>query len=337
MGEAAWAPYSPRDATGGVDRTHLNSKGSVLVAPLVVAELAPTRARARAASDTRNRSRGVVVARRDANAIVAADGSGQYTTVQEAINAAPQNTTLRPSVDHLHQGRHLPRAGLRPAREALRDAGRRGPGADDHHLRPPREHARVRRQADRDVPDADGQIDADDFSAENLTFENTAGPVGQALALRVDGDRVVFRNCRFLGWQDTIFLNRGRQYFETRSSPATWISSSAAPRHTSSAVTSTCLRDGYITAASTPVGADARVRVRRIVASPARPGAQDLSRPPVARSCAGRRSSTPRCPTSFGPKAGTTGTGRSARRRRATSEIAVHRPRRDRRTGAFHG
>jgi len=57
-------------------------------------------------------------------------------------------------------------------------------------------------------------VDADDFTAENLTFENSAGPVGQALAIRVDGDRVVFRNCRFLGWQDTILLNHGRQYFE---------------------------------------------------------------------------------------------------------------------------
>ena len=58
------------------------------------------------------------------------------------------------------------------------------------------------------------QIDADDFTAEGLTFENAAGPVGQALALRVDGDRVAFRHCRFVGWQDTVLLNRGRQYFE---------------------------------------------------------------------------------------------------------------------------
>ena len=58
------------------------------------------------------------------------------------------------------------------------------------------------------------QIDADDFTVANLTVENTAGPVGQALALRADGDRLVFRKVRLLGWQDTIFLNRGRQYFE---------------------------------------------------------------------------------------------------------------------------
>ena len=43
---------------------------------------------------------------------------------------------------------------------------------------------------------------------ENITVENTAGPgylAGQALALYVAADRCSFHNCRFLGWQDTIF------------------------------------------------------------------------------------------------------------------------------------
>jgi len=54
---------------------------------------------------------------------------------------------------------------------------------------------------------------ADDFQAENLTFENTAGDHGQALALRVDGDRARFRNCRLTGWQDTLLMDYGRDYF----------------------------------------------------------------------------------------------------------------------------
>jgi pectinesterase len=53
----------------------------------------------------------------------------------------------------------------------------------------------------------------DDFRAENLTFQNTSGDHGQALALRVDGDRAEFNHCRMLGWQDTLMLNNGRQYF----------------------------------------------------------------------------------------------------------------------------
>jgi pectinesterase len=56
-------------------------------------------------------------------------------------------------------------------------------------------------------------IDADDFVAENITFENTAGEGGQALAVSLSGDRAIFRHCRFLGWQDTLFVTRGRSYF----------------------------------------------------------------------------------------------------------------------------
>lgn len=59
-------------------------------------------------------------------------------------------------------------------------------------------------------------IFADNFRAENITFQNDAGPVGQAVAVRVDGDRVVFLNCRFLGNQDTLYLHGrdSRQYYK---------------------------------------------------------------------------------------------------------------------------
>lgn len=56
-------------------------------------------------------------------------------------------------------------------------------------------------------------VAANDFCAENLTIENTSGDHGQALALRVDADRAVFNHCRLLGWQDTLLVNNGRQYF----------------------------------------------------------------------------------------------------------------------------
>lgn len=48
-------------------------------------------------------------------------------------------------------------------------------------------------------------VDANDFMAKNIVFENSAGPVGQALALYADGDRLVFDQCTFLGYQDTVF------------------------------------------------------------------------------------------------------------------------------------
>ncbi|MCR8666784.1 pectinesterase family protein [Aestuariibaculum sp. M13] len=59
-------------------------------------------------------------------------------------------------------------------------------------------------------------IFGDNFKAENLTFENSAGSLGQAVAVRVDGDKVIFNNCRFLGNQDTLYChgNDSRQYYK---------------------------------------------------------------------------------------------------------------------------
>lgn len=51
-------------------------------------------------------------------------------------------------------------------------------------------------------------INADNFSAYNLTFQNTAGfgkQVGQAIAVYAEGDRITFKNCRITGHQDTLF------------------------------------------------------------------------------------------------------------------------------------
>lgn len=59
------------------------------------------------------------------------------------------------------------------------------------------------------------KISGNRFRAENITFANSAGPVGQALALYVDADKAVFKNCKFLGNQDTIFTSgeQSRQLF----------------------------------------------------------------------------------------------------------------------------
>jgi len=59
------------------------------------------------------------------------------------------------------------------------------------------------------------KISGNRFRAENITFANTAGPVGQALALYVDADKAVFKNCKFLGNQDTIFTSgeQSKQFF----------------------------------------------------------------------------------------------------------------------------
>jgi pectinesterase len=59
------------------------------------------------------------------------------------------------------------------------------------------------------------KISGNRFTAQDITFINSAGPVGQGLALYVDADKATFVNCRFLGNQDTIFASgeNARQLF----------------------------------------------------------------------------------------------------------------------------
>jgi len=59
------------------------------------------------------------------------------------------------------------------------------------------------------------RIQACCFTAENITFENSAGRVGQAVAVEVNSDKVTFINCRFIGNQDTYYTNsHGRIYMK---------------------------------------------------------------------------------------------------------------------------
>ncbi|MDN5288335.1 MAG: pectin esterase [Mucilaginibacter sp.] len=55
-----------------------------------------------------------------------------------------------------------------------------------------------------------------DFIAQNLTIVNTAGQVGQAVALHVEGDRSAIINCRLLGNQDTLYASteNSRQFYK---------------------------------------------------------------------------------------------------------------------------
>src|SRR5262249_42233618 len=140
------------------------------------------------------------------NITVALNGSGQIKSVQEAIMSVPSGSPAKPlgirikagayteQIHPQHHERFVPMVGATAERAVLAfDLHANMPGSDQKPIGTFRTPSTV--------------IDADDVSFETLTFENTAGPVGQALAIRVDGDRVSFRHCRFLGWQDTVFLN----------------------------------------------------------------------------------------------------------------------------------
>ncbi len=193
----------------------------------------------------------VVPLHADTNLFVASDGSAPFKTVQAAIMAVPMGTPDNQVFIHIKPGtykeliyvqrekRFFHLIGEDPKTTLLTfDLNANLKGLDDKPIGTFRTPSTV--------------IDAEDFTAENITFENSAGPIGQALAIRVDADRVVFRNCRFLGWQDTIFINRGRQYFENCyiQGHVDFIFGGATAFFEDCHIH--CLRNGYITAASTP-------------------------------------------------------------------------------------
>src|SRR5665213_548704 len=99
-------------------------------------------------------------------------------------------------------------------------------------------------------------VQGNEFHAENLTIENTAGPVGQAVALGVEADRCSFSNCKFLGNQDTLYLagENNWQYFVDCYIEGTTDFIFGEATTLFEKCTIKCKADSYITAASTPEG-----------------------------------------------------------------------------------
>ncbi|MDB6171891.1 MAG: pectin esterase [Chthoniobacteraceae bacterium] len=140
---------------------------------------------------------------------VAADGSGDFKTLQEAVAAVPamgsERVILRVRAG-IYEGPVVV-----PTSKTLMTF--KGDNAQSTII------TWGRNVKDPIPVGADGtnpgvHIRGDGFRAENITFRNTSGDHGQGLAVRVDADRVVFSNCRLLGWQDTLMVNKGRQYFK---------------------------------------------------------------------------------------------------------------------------
>ena len=181
---------------------------------------------------------------------VSGDGTGDFATVQAAVDAVPQGNT-KPIVICIKPGTYKERIVVPPDKRFIHFAG------DDS------ETTVLTFDLNARMVGEDGKeigtfrtpsvtIEADDFSAENITFENSAGPVGQALAIAVIGDRVVFRNCRFLGWQDTLLDQTGRHYYENCyiAGHVDFIFGGGTAYFEKCHIQ--CLRKGYITAAATP-------------------------------------------------------------------------------------
>ena len=140
--------------------------------------------------------------------VVAADGTGRYTTVQAAIVAAPEMSptpyviVIKPGIysGQFMIARHktnIKLVGENPATTVL-----------TYNLNAYDTASKTNYQFNPGLV-----VVGSGFQAENVTIQNTSGDHGQALAVRIDGDRARFRNCRITGWQDTMMVNNGRAYF----------------------------------------------------------------------------------------------------------------------------
>jgi pectinesterase len=274
MGKTTCALISPKDKDGKVDGTHLNVVGSEVFGPLVAYELrvavpqlrgqmrgyitpeqklsttqpttAPTTDEEQAYI---SRKAGAATPQGAKTITVASDGSGDVRTVQEAIRLVPDDNADRTTL-RIRAGTYKGPIVVPASKQNVSFVG---DGADKTVLTyalnvnfpsPPGVPNRM--------PGTGVIILADGWRAKDITFQNTSGDHGQAMALRTQGDRAVIENCRLLGWQDTLLVHSNRQYFKD-----CYIEGRVDFIYgASTAVFERCeiksKQGGYITAASTP-------------------------------------------------------------------------------------
>lgn len=137
---------------------------------------------------------------------VAADETGMYSQLQDAINSISPDNDL-PVEIQLFPGIYHEKVTLDRANVSICGMGASPTDTiisyDDYALAP--------------MPDGNKRgtfrsytlfIDADNITLQNLTVENASGDSkthGQAIALYAEGDRLFVDSCRLLGHQDTLF------------------------------------------------------------------------------------------------------------------------------------
>lgn len=236
---------NPKHPDGKVDNTHTNVAGARQIVNLLLPEIVkviPELA-------------GHVV---EYDFVVAKDGSGDFFTVQEAIDAAPDYCKQDETTIYVKDGRYREKVTIPANKQRLHLIGQSAEGTvitwNDYAKKIGPTGYEMGTSATSTV-----FLYADDFLAENITIENASGEgkdIGQACAITVDGDRVAFINCHFAANQDTIYTyGKGkRQYYRGCFIEGTTDFIFGA----STCWFEDCLilskKDSYITAASTPEG-----------------------------------------------------------------------------------
>lgn len=185
--------------------------------------------------------------------VVGLQAGSDHATIQEAIDAVPADNAER-KIILIRAGDYFGNVRLNKPFVTLRGEG---------------PATRLHFNLGQALPGADGQAvgwqgaaalhitpSGNDAAVETLCLENTYGKGMQAQACAVEGDRVVFRRCLLLGWQDTVRLETGRQWFDQCfiSGHVDFIYGGATALFTGCEIH--CRDQGYIVAPATPVGRD---------------------------------------------------------------------------------
>ena len=197
---------SPLYPDGREDNTHLNIRGAHVVARMVAGEV-------------RKQLPALADHFRIADLVVAKDGSGDFFTLTEAIAAIPDfnnAATIRLSEGLYREKISIP--------QTKRNVNLYGVGTaivswDDYASKPGLLGRPVGTSGSSTI-----YFGADGWTVENVTFENTAGRVGQAVAVQTLASNLRFIRCRFLGNQDTLYLYGKGNHEGPAATNNTWVS-----------------------------------------------------------------------------------------------------------------
>lgn len=190
------------------------------------------------------------------NLLVAKDGSGDYTTIQEAIDAVraytPVHVTIKVKNGWYHEKVTIPAwvTNLSIMGESKENTIVSFEDYAGKFFSIDTVSNKIKHTT---YTSATWYVFGNDITMENLTIRNDAGRVGQAVALHVNGTRFILRNCNLIGNQDTLFAtnDQSQQLYDQCYIEGTtdFIFGSATAVFNNCTINS--LTNSYVTAAST--------------------------------------------------------------------------------------
>ncbi|XP_041006933.1 putative pectinesterase 63 [Juglans microcarpa x Juglans regia] len=141
---------------------------------------------------------------------VKADGSGDFKTINDAVKSIPSGNTDRVIIS-IAGGRYREKILVDRSKPFVTFYGQPGNMPTITYDGTAKKYGTFN--------SATVVVESDNFMAVNIVFENSSPKPdprksdGQAVAMRISGDKAAFHNCRFIGFQDTLCDDKGRHFF----------------------------------------------------------------------------------------------------------------------------